>query len=435
MEKQNGDWRTILQAVGGVGGALLAFALAVLMAAYAGFSSLPGRFHSDAVTNLQAIITASGIALAGAVLLIAGTYSIQRLRGREIPLADLQPPKIWQGVALFVLWVGAAGLAEVFFNNDTLRWFTPPLYLLAIGTPVYFLIRLGTGGLLRGSRQRLWGAFSTGMALGTSIAILAEGGLAILGLLGVGLYYGFHPNQLAQLQNLANQLTNTPNLDQLLTTFSDLLTNPLTILIALLFFSGFTPFIEETAKSITAWILFDHLDSPAQGFAIGALSGAGFALLESLLASASPDPSWAVTLLVRGGSTMMHIMAAGITGWGIASFRAHRQARYLFGTYALAMFLHSLWNACVVLVVTGSAHTMVPSGTPDAFGVMLIGLGVAILVTLALAIPIVLGTVNWRLRTSLASTQPSTNSDEPSVANFPFHPATEEEKRGQEEER
>ena len=98
------------------------------------------------------------------------------------------------------------------------------------------------------------------------------------------------------------------------------LNNPLVFLLALLFFSGLTPVIEETAKSIAAWTVFDHLDSPAQGFVIGALSGAGFGLSESLLASATPDSSWAATLMIRGGSTMMHIMTASLTGWGIASF-------------------------------------------------------------------------------------------------------------------
>ncbi len=60
-------------------------------------------------------------------------------------------------------------------------------------------------------------------------------------------------------------------------------------MVALLFFSVFAPLVEETAKSLTAWTIFDHLSSPAQGFAIGALSGTGFGMVESLLASVQPD--------------------------------------------------------------------------------------------------------------------------------------------------
>lgn len=398
MEKSRGNWRTILLAVGGAGGGLLAIGFATLLAVYAGFASLPGSFHNDPLTNLQAEVTASALILAGAILLIAGYYSIQRLRGREIPPANVQPLKLWQGIVLFIVWVGSAGLAEVLFKDDLLRWFTPPLYLVAIGTPVYFLARLAAGGLLHGTRQRMWGVFSTSMALGTSLAILAEGSLAILGLIGVGVYFGVHPGQMTQLRDFLNHLSTAPDVEQFLTTFSDWLTNPLTILVALLFFSGFTPFIEETAKSIAPWILFDRLDSPAQGFAIGALSGAGFGLLESLLASSAPDSSWATTLLVRGGSTMMHVMAAGITGWSIAAFRARRQARYLVGGYALAMFLHSLWNACVVMIVIGGVLTAAQVNAPDILGVLLIGFGIAVLGALLLSIPILLGMTNWRLR-------------------------------------
>ena len=240
------------------------------------------------------------------------------------------------------------------------------------------------------------------MAGGTSLSIILEGILLILGLLGAAIYIGFHPELLPSFRAFVNQLSNTGTggVQNVLELAGPWLSNPLVFMLALLFFSGFTPVIEETAKSLATWAVFDRLDSPAQGFVVGALSGAGFGLLESLLASASPDPSWASTLLVRGGSTMMHIMAASLTGWGIASFRASRRVERVLGAYAAAMFLHSLWNASVVLIAFGSVRLATNVSATDILGTAMTFSGATILIALCIVIPLILGLVNRRLRST-----------------------------------
>ena len=324
MAGRGRDWRSILLGVASLAGALSAFALAGLMLLYALFGLIHPVPNLDSSMTLQAVVLASAILLTGAMSLPAAYYSLQRLRGAEIPEAAPKLLKAWQGLLLLLLWAGAALLAQLMVNNDVLRWFTPPLYLLAIATPVYLLVRLATGGLNAGSRQRLWGIPVASIALGTTSAIIAEAALMVIGLAAGAIYLGFHPEQLSVLRQIADRLANASNVESALNLVEPWLNNPLVVVLALLFFSVLTPVIEETAKSIATWAVFDHLGSPAQGFVIGALSGAGFGLVESLLASATPDASWAATLLVRGGSTMMHIMTASLTGWGIASFRTLR---------------------------------------------------------------------------------------------------------------
>ena len=400
MRARGKDWRTILLAAASLSGALLAFAMGTLMVAY----SLVGLVRSDLAQSgpppLQALVLASAFSLVSVSLLPSAYYSIERLRGVDIQAAKPSSMKIWQAMLLFLVWIGAALLAQSLVDQNIWKWFTPPLYLLAIGIPVYFLIRLATGGLDAGSRQRFWGVLAISMTFGTTLAIIAEVVLAIVALMGLGLYLGFHPEQVTAFRQIADQLTNASSLEQVLNIIGPWLNSPVVVGLALLFFSGFAPLIEETAKSIAIWTVYDRLASPAQGFVVGALGGAGFGLLESLFAAATPDSSWASTLMVRGASTMMHILAASFTGWGIASFRAGKGARVLIGSYALAMTLHGLWNASVVMIAFGGLRTEFSFNASDIAGSIMMGLGGFILFGLCLAIPLVLGNINLRLRTS-----------------------------------
>jgi len=404
MENRGRDWRTVLLGISSLGGALSAFIFAALIIVYTIIGLFDQGSAKNSQTALQDVVIASGIALIGVVFLPSVYYSVQRLRGKEIPQAAPRLLKIWQGILLLFLWAGAAGLAQLLVDNDILKWFTPPLYLLAIGIPVYFLVRLASGGLNPGSHQRVWGVVATSIALGSTFAIFIELMLVIVGLLVVAAYLGLHPELLAAARQITDQITNASSIDTVLNAVEPWLNNPLAFLLALLFFSGFAPVIEETAKSLAVWTVFDRLDSPAQGFVIGALSSAGFGLVESLLASATPDSSWGATLLVRGGSTMMHIITASLTGWGIAVFRSSASASRvlnLIKMYALAMLLHGLWNASVILIAFGSLRIPSTTTTPDLTGTVLIFSGVSILIILCLAIPLALGIINKRLRTAI----------------------------------
>jgi RsiW-degrading membrane proteinase PrsW (M82 family) len=405
MENRGRDWRTILLSIASLCGALSAFSFAALIILYTAMGLLRQNDPQNNQTTLQAVVISSAIFLIGLVFLPSGYYSIQRLRGKEI--LDTAPKllKIRQGILLLLIWASAAALAQLLINSDILMWFTPPLYLLAIGTPVYFLVRLASGGLKAGSRQRIWGVVSTSIALGTSLSIITEIMLVIVGLVVVAGYIGLHPELLAAIKHITDQITNASSIDTILTAIEPWLNNPLVFLLALLFFSGFTPVIEETAKSLAVWTVFDHLDSPAQGFVIGAFSGAGFGLFESLLASATPDSSWGATLMIRGGSTMMHIMTASLTGWGIAFLHAGptgaRRIVRTLAMYAVAISMHGLWNASVVMIAFGGLRVPSNIGRPDLPGMVLIFSGVSVLVILCLAIPLALGIINKRLRMAI----------------------------------
>jgi protease prsW family protein len=419
VDGRRGDWRTILLAMAGVGAALFAYAIAAFTVLLAAVETVSPGTLNDAQPLLNAILQSSALAVIGTAFLPSAYYGIQRLRGRDVPAASPKPLRLWQGILLFFLWAGTGLLAQVFLNQGFLKWVTPPLYLVAVGVPVYFLLRLVAGGLRSGSRLRNWGVLSTSIALAMPFSVAAEIGMIVVGVIGVGVYVGLHPDQYAALQGIAEKLSNITSIEQTLDLIGPWLSNPLIIPLALLFFSGLTPLIEETAKSFAIWTVFDHLDSPAQGFVAGAISGAGFGLIESLMVSAAPDANWAATLLVRGGSSMMHIATASLTGWGIATFHLNRRLGWMAATYAAAMFIHSLWNACVVFVVAGSLRTMWQSNTPDLVAILLILLGGGTLLVMCLALPVILAGINWRLRAAIPAPLPALPPVSPAAASGP----------------
>ena len=403
MQTRSRDWRTIVLAIVNIFGAVTALGAAALAVIY---NALQPTFQISAsgdTAPFEVNLLASTLALVSVLFIPAAYYNIREILQKDIPAASPKPLYIWQGILLVAAWISSAVLAQLFFNNETLKWLSLPFYLLSIVLPAYFLLRLATGGLSAGSRLRVWSLLSTGMMLGTSFAVVIEIGLVILGLAGIGVYLFIHPEQVLAFQQLADKLITASTLDDMMVAAGPLLSSPLTILVALLFFSGFTPLIEETAKSLTVWLMFNHLDSPAQGFVAGALSGAGFGLLESLLASATPDPSWSATLLVRGMSTMMHILAASLTGWGIASYRTNKNPIRLIGMYVLAMSLHGLWNASVVLIFFGGMRVTTNSNSLDPLGLVMVSFSALILTILCLALPISMGIFNRIIKGKIPS--------------------------------
>ncbi len=399
MQQRGTDWRTILLAVGAAAGAVLAFSSLALLLVFNGFEGVRATVVGTHRTLLELVVLAAALLVIGAVFLLALYYSLLRLGGRVVPSSEPRLLKVWQASLLFLIWVAAALGAGFLVDKPVVKWITPLLYVLAIGVPVYFFVRLATGGLHPGSRQRVWGVLAAGIEMGIAPSVVAEVLLAVVAVIGLVIYVSLQPAQLATFERLARELENASDAQQVLDVMAPWLSSPLTLALALLFFSGFAPLIEETAKSLAVWSVFDQLSSPAQGFAIGALSGAAFGLVESLLVSATPDTSWTTTLLVRGTSTMMHIMAASLTGLGIGLFRSTHRWTRLFGLYLAAFALHGAWNAAVVALTFGSLHVTMSSGGVDLAGGALTLVGGVLLLALCGLIPLGMWGINLRLRT------------------------------------
>jgi RsiW-degrading membrane proteinase PrsW (M82 family) len=84
--------------------------------------------------------------------------------------------------------------------------------------------------------------------------------------------------------------------------------------------------------------------TPVEGFTAGLLSGAGYALFESL-ALASGGEQWAALVFARIGTAGIHILTTGLTGWALVLAWRRRRFLRLAATYVFVVSVHGVWNA------------------------------------------------------------------------------------------
>jgi RsiW-degrading membrane proteinase PrsW (M82 family) len=402
---QSTDWRSILLVIFGLGGAILAissaFGILVFLAANENFLT------QMSTPILATTLVASTLIAIGLLLLPVAWLSAKRLRGWDFDSFILPPLRPWAWVLIPSVWLLVLVLATLFYNAPGASWYVPFLHFFSIALPVYFVIRIAVNRISLGSSQRAWGVFSVGLTLSPFLAIIGEVTMFALGIIVAAIYLSFNPNQALEVERLVQQINQAPNLDSLVYLLGPYLKNPLTLITALSFLSFLVPIIEESAKSLGVWLVSDRIKSPAQGFALGVLSGAGFALAESLSASLTADSSWGITLSVRAITSGMHMLATGLVGWGIAYARLEKRYLRLVGMALLAMFLHSVWNAGVVFTILGGVRTMLAMPNIDFLGASMTIGGAGLLLVLIVGMFIAFFAINRRLRDpALPASQP-----------------------------
>ena len=114
------------------------------------------------------------------------------------------------------------------------------------------------------------------------------------------------------------------------------------------FFSLMVPLAEEALKPIGVWLLAGRKLSPAAGFTAGAMSGAGFAIFESLTASTSGE-QWTMLVVGRIGTAVVHILTSALMGLAIVNAWNRRRYLRLAATYLGVVLLHGAWNGLSIL--------------------------------------------------------------------------------------
>jgi hypothetical protein len=187
------------------------------------------------------------------------------------------------------------------------------------------------------------------MSLAPFLLVAVESLIAILGLVGIVAYVMTQPELLSELEALSQKVMILgPQSEAAQDLLAPYLTNPAVIIAALLYIAILVPAIEELFKPLGVWLLAGELDTAAQGFTLGALSGAGYSLVETIGVSGQAG-EWQSLLFTRIGTGLLHITTSALVGAAIVL--AWRERRYvrLAGTYLLAVLLHGLWNALAML--------------------------------------------------------------------------------------
>ncbi len=287
------------------------------------------------------------------ILLLSSWFVLKKTMRRKqadrrikIPFAVWQIIPVIGFVSISIILGGVAAYTEIAWLN----WFVLPLLtLLVIVPPIWTLTGIGTNGIDLGPRWRVFSIIGLGMSISPMIMIVLEIALLVMIIItGMAIITLLQPELFQELLGLRQMLQHETESDRILSLVAPYLANPIVIATLLGFIAVLVPMIEELLKPLAVWIFVKRIESPAQGFALGAISGAAFALLESLNASGDGSTSWPVIVSIRAGTSLLHITSSGLVGWGIASaFQKKRVGRF-FAAYFAAATIHGIWNACAV---------------------------------------------------------------------------------------
>lgn len=308
---------------------------------------------------LQYFLLAGGAALCGFLLLPASFFAFQRLAGR--PQKQLLRLPGWLRPTLLIFALPILLLfGSWIYQQEQFAWLIlPPVHALAIGLPIMWFVYLAIRNLSSASPQRHWGVFSTGLVLAPALSFFVEILVGITLLFAWSVWISTQPDLMRDLTNLAQRLEQARiSPEEFLALLQPYIAQPAVIFAILGFFTLVVPLVEETIKPLGVWLLANRNLSPADGFAAGVLSGAGFALAESL-ALASSGGDWALAVFTRIGTGTIHILASGLVGWALA--RAWGNGKYfqLGASYLLAVLIHSVWNLLSILLALSYVPDMI----------------------------------------------------------------------------
>jgi RsiW-degrading membrane proteinase PrsW (M82 family) len=342
-------------------------------------------------------LMSAGTGMSSLLLLPSAWYALMRVIGRpaeEPGRLGRAARSVTRPVLLVLIIILVVLLGDYVFRSGLFEWvLLPPLHLLAVGLPVLLLVSLGWRGLPTGSLQRSWGVFASGLVLGPLLTLAAElFAILVLVLLGI-IYLSMRPDLLQELMVLGEQLEQFREApERALPLISPYLSQPAVLFTVLSFTAGIVPLIEELFKPVGVWLLAGRRLTAAEGFVSGLISGAGFALFENL-AFTSTGAEWTVSVVLRMGTGLLHILTAGLTGWALALAWSHRRYLRLLVIFFCAVLLHAVWNG-LALVTSVSILSLPPQIDTQTLGNLA---GVALIMITFVSFTILLG-LNRALR-------------------------------------
>jgi hypothetical protein len=320
----------------------------------------------------------TSILLMATALMIVGLLTAPSTILPLLRLSDRPQPKLpWpQGLPVWGVILGlgllalpaAWGLGLLALKAGRAAWVVlPPAHVVAIGVPMLVIIYLAVRGLPTGSAQRAWGALGSGLVMSPVLIFTLEA-LVMVGFFIAAIFaMATDPELMNKMDALATawQLRQ-PSEAEILSTLGPYLARPMVLFSIFLFIAVLVPLIEEAIKPLGVWLLIGRNLAPAEGFALGALSGAGYALVENLGYAMVGGEAWLMLVVQRAGTAALHVTTAGITGWALAwAWRKGWRGAWRLGlAYLSAVLIHGLWNGLAVfaaLAEVGSVAPQMPS--------------------------------------------------------------------------
>lgn len=355
-------------------GAVLAIACLWSAALVLAIFSLFQVLANDQVVEAGSMsMAAAAFFLAGVLCIPSAYYALCRLFNWQA-VDTLHSLRRFQPILLILAFPAVLGMGYVAAQLDRLSWILlPPIHVLAIGLPVMWVLYLAIRKLPLGSSQRVWGVFDSGLVLGPGLILVFELAAMIAFVFLGAVAVASQPELVDQILSLSEQFSRqTLTQDEAIEILTPFLQQPAVILAVLAFAALVVPMIEEVIKPVGAWLLVGRRMTPAEGFAAGALSGAGYALFESLMLSGGGE-SWMWIVLGRAGTAVLHITTSSLMGWALVQAWTHTRIFRLGLVYLGAVLVHGTWNAIVIvnayLLISAEWPTsLVPQGIAGWIG-------------------------------------------------------------------
>lgn len=299
-----------------------------------------------APTRPEAIQTNAVVGALAAIGLVFGallaSQAIAAMRHHTPTVtARLFPPARLLFLAFLLMLVLGSGALAV----EPLAAFVFPIFhflasaLLSFSLLAYAARQLNVTSSLRALVASLgWGALGS-----TSLALLLETLIGVIILVGIVVTLALTPEGAERLHRLSDELRAMRALDEQ-AALRFLLANPGIVILALIYFAGIVPLIEEALKTLGLAAMNPSSTRARDALLWGVAAGTGFAFVENVLNTGVMLELWAVAMLARVGATIMHT-ANGITmarGWYAA--RVERRWDKLLRAYVASVMVHSIWN-------------------------------------------------------------------------------------------
>ncbi len=322
----------------------------------------------------------------GLLVLPSLVFSLMRMINHPLSNPISRTPRFQ--LAIILLWPLILYLGNLFIQaEDWSAYLFPVTQVLAVLLLVYWFFSIATLGMIRTSPQRSWGLLASGMFGGTGLSILIELLGILLLLIGFIALVILIPSLQDEINRLATRISTVGNdMDALMRILTPYFSKPAIIISLILSTSIIVPLIEEALKPVGLWFLSRKNLSSAEGFMGGVISGAGFAIVESLFNTAQVmGDTWILVSSMRFGTTLIHMLASGLVGWGLAGAWTQRKYLRLAGAYLGAVILHGGWNAMAIFFsVNQLSSTQPPVSLISSSKLLIVGLGVWALIAFIL---------------------------------------------------
>jgi len=366
--------------------ALLFLSASLLM----GVTSL-STFFTDKAIEARGTIIMAVTGIEGLILLVATFISIQKFLRKDTADKDSSFSITAMQIVICLIMGGAAiFVGEQVSENMQVNWLLlPVLTIPAVLLPILVILGLGIQKLPLGPRWQSWNIFGMGMTLIPFILVFLEVFAIVFIFILVVAFLVSQPDIPAEMERLSRQLyLLDPQSQAARDLLIPLINKPAVLAVALGYFSVIVPLLEELFKPLGVWIFSRQLSTRAQGFALGALSGAAYALIETLGVSAQTT-DWATLLFTRIGTDTLHITTSALMGAAIVNAIQGRKYLQLLGTYILAVSLHGLWNALAILFTLSTLGDYLKDPGPLGGMQLPLNIGMGILAVLLLVILVV----------------------------------------------